>query len=232
MRIDLLLKWIVFTIGIVFITLGILAFTPVPFHMYWYLGEDTVRDGVNDSVFSPDYVIMYGGGGMPSESNLLRLYYTAEFANAIHKPIVLVHPEDSVCQEEMKRFLVNYGVSADSIIYMTDGSNTRSQTVCLAETFPYLKQKSLLVISSPEHLSRTLKCLRKCGFNKIRGIASFEHAVDFDLKLNKEKLHGNNFVPSVKSIKLRYTYWNYLELEIKCIREYIALSYYWLKDWI
>ena len=222
----------VFTIGVVFLTLGILAFTPVPFHMHRYLGEDTVWERDTDSAFSPDYVIMYGGGGMPSESNLLRLYYTAEFANALHKPIVLVHPEDSVCQEEMTRFLVNYGISADSIVYMTDGSNTRSQTVCLADTFPYLKQKSLLVISAPEHLSRTLKRLRKCGFNQIRGIASFEHAVDFDLELNKEKLHGNNFVPNVKSIKLRYTYWNYLELEIRCIREYIALAYYWLKDWI
>ena len=31
---------------------------------------------------------------------------------------------------------------------------------------------------------------------------------------------------------LRYTFWNYLKLEITCLREYVAIAYYWMNDWI
>ncbi len=200
--------------------------------MHRSLGEDNSWEDDTTTIFTPDYIVMFGGAGMPSESNLIRLYYTAEIAGKLHKPIILVHPEDSVCQAEMTKYLVNNGISSDSIMYMTSGSNTRSQSVCLVDSFPQLKEASSLIITAPEHLSRTLKCLKKCGIENIRGIGAFESTVDFDLELDKAKLKGNKFVPDIESTNLRYTYWNYMKLEIICFREYFAMAYYWLKDWI
>ena len=227
-----ILKWLFISFGIILLLINILALTPLPFYMHRSLGEDTSWDKDSTTQFTPDYIIMFGGAGMPSESNLIRLYYTSEIASKLHKPIILVHPEDSVCQVEMTKYLVNNGIYSDSIMYMTCGSNTRSQSVCLADSFPQLKEASSLIITAPEHLSRTLKCLKKCEIENVRGIGAFESTVDFDLDLDKDKLKGNKFVPNIESTNLRYTYWNYLKLEIICFREYIATTYYWLKDWI
>lgn len=227
-----ILRWLFISLGVILLTLNILALTPAPFYMHRSLGEDPIwkKDTVNR--FNPDAIIMFGGAGMPSESNLIRLYYTAEIAKKLNKPIILVHPEDSVCQAEMARYLVNSGVVFDSIMYMTGGSNTRAQAVCLVDSFPRLKNASLLIITAPEHLSRTLKCLKKCDLKSVRGVGAFESTVDFDLSLNKNKLKGNEIVPDIESTNLRYTYWNYLKLEIICFREYFATTYYWVKNWI
>ena len=227
-----ILKWIFISLGIILLLINILALTPTPFYMHRSLGEDPSWEDDTTSIFTPDYIIMFGGAGMPSESNLIRLYYTAEIAGKLQKPIILVHPEDSVCQAEMTKYLVNNDISSDSIIYMTGGRNTRSQSLCLVDSFPDITSAKCLIITAPEHLSRTLKCLKKCGIEDIRGIGAFESTVDFSLELKKEKLKGNRYVPDVESTNLRYTYWNYLKLEIICFREYFATAYYWIKDWI
>lgn len=226
------LKWLFISLGSIFLILNILALTPAPFYMHRCLGEDSAWKKDSTKNFYPDYIIMFGGAGMPSESNLIRLYYTAEIANKLNKPVILVHPEDSACQVEMTNYLTRNSIPADSILYMTGGSNTRSQSVCLADSFPQLKTASALIVTAPEHLSRTLKCLKKCGISNIYGIGAFESTVDFDLTLNKQKLEGNQLVPDIESTNIRYTYWNYLKLEIICFREYFATAYYWLKGWI
>ncbi len=227
-----ILKWLFISFGIILLLINILALTPLPFYMHRSLGEDASWENDSTTQFTPDYIIMFGGAGMPSESNLIRLYYTAEIAGKLQKPIILVHPEDSVCQAEMTKYLVNNGISSDSIMYMTGGSNTRSQSLSLVDSFPDIISANCLIITAPEHLSRTLKCLRKCGLQNIRGIGAFENTVDFDLSLDKQALKGNKYIPDVESTNLRYTFWNYLKLEIICIREYLATAYYWLKDWI
>ena len=167
---------------------------------------------------------------MPSEDNLLRLYHTAALARHFEIPVLLVHPEDSICQAEMTRLLHQGGI--DSIQYMTSGSNTRSQAVELMEAYPELADQQILVVTSPEHVRRTLKCLKKVGFEQAYGVAAYPATVDFDLSLKDEKLGGNKIVPSVESVKMRYTFFNYLKLEITCAREYCALAYYRLKGWI
>lgn len=227
-----ILKWIFISFGIILLIINILALTPTPFYMHRCLGEDPAWKEDSTTNFSPDYIIMFGGAGMPSESNLIRLYYTAELANRLGKPIIIVHPQDSVCQKEMSKYLTNNKIPTDSIKYMTGGSNTRSQSLCLADSFPELKEATSLIITAPEHLSRTLKCLKKCEIKNIRGIGAFENTVDFDLSLDGQKLKGNKYIPDIESINLRYTYWNYLKLEITCLREYFATAYYWIKDWI
>ena len=216
-----------FILGILFFVMLVLAFTSAPFYMHYRLGQNP-NDNVEIS--HPQLVMMFGGAGMPSEDNLMRLYHTAALARHFDVPVLLVHPEDSLCQAEMTRLLRQGGI--DSILYMTEGTNTRSQAVELMSAFPELSEKELVVVTSPEHVRRTVKCLNKVGFKNAIGKAAYPATVDFDLSLKKQKLGGNEAVPSVESIKMRYTFFNYLKLEITCVREYLALAYYRIKGWI
>ena len=216
-----------FVFGILFFTMLVLAFTSAPFYMHFNLGQDP-NDDVE--VSNPQLVMMFGGAGMPSEDNLMRLYHTAALARHFDVPVLLVHPEDSLCQAEMTRLLRQGGI--DSILYMTEGANTRSQAVELMNAYPELSEKELIVVTSPEHVRRTVKCLNKVGFQNVVGKAAYPATVDFDLSLKKQKLGGNEAIPSVESVKMRYTFFNYLKLEITCLREYCALVYYKIKGWI
>lgn len=222
-----IIKILIFTFGIVFSVMIVLAMTSTPFYMYYNLGKSP---NASDNVILPSRIVMFGGAGMPSEDNLMRLYHAAALARHYQVPVALVHPEDSLCQAEMSRLLRQGGIN--DIEYITRGSNTRSQCIALLESHPQLSEQQLFVVTSPEHVRRTVKSLRKIGFGHVVGIAAYPATVDFNLALDKEKLGGNEIVPSVESVKMRYTFFNYLKLEITCMREYCALAYYKLKGWI
>ncbi len=221
------IKILFFVLGIVFAAMIILALTSAPFYMYFNLGKSP---HVEQQSFEPQRIVMFGGASMPSEDNLMRLYHTAALARHYDVPVVLVHPEDSLCQAEMTRLLRQDGIGG--IDYMTGGSNTRSQCIELKEKYPQLIDQQLLVVTSPEHVRRTVKSLQKVGFEHAVGMAAYPATVDFDLSLNKKQLGGNEIMPSVESVKMRYTFFNYLKLEITCLREYCALAYYKVKGWI
>lgn len=229
-RLGKCIRIVLMIIGTVSLIALLLALTPAPFYMHYALGNDPGK--ASKEAFQPDRIVMFGGAGMPSESNLMRLYYTAAYAQRYPVPVIIVHPEDPVCRTEMTRYLVNSGIPEHRIEFMEKGSNTRLQALELAQSNAQLLDAKLLVITSPEHLRRTVKTMEKAGFLHVRGAAAREATVDFDLSLKGKELHGNKAVPTVKSTNLRYTFWNYLQLEITCIREYIALGYYKLKGWI
>ena len=216
-----------FVLGFLFFVMLALALTSAPFYAYYHLGQNP---NDNDTPMRPQRVVMFGGAGMPSEDNLIRLYHTAALAQHFDIPVILVHPEDSLCQAEMTRLLRQDGV--DSILYMKEGTNTRSQALGLMAAYPELAEEPFLAVTSPEHLRRTVKCLNKVGFTNVIGKAAYPATVDFDLSLKKQKLGGNKAIPSVESVKMRYTFFNYLKLEITCVREYLALGYYRIKGWI
>ena len=222
-----IIKITFFVLGILFFVMLALAFTSAPFYAYYRLGQNPNE---NRTPMQPQHVVMFGGAGMPSEDNLIRLYHTAALAQHFDIPVILVHPEDSLCQAEMTRLLRQDGV--DSILYMKEGTNTRSQALGLMAAYPELAEVPFLAVTSPEHLRRTVKCLNKVGFTNVIGKAAYPATVDFDLSLKKQKLGGNKAIPSVESVKMRYTFFNYLKLEITCVREYLALGYYRIKGWI
>ena len=226
-----IVKGLLIALGLLFLTMLILALTPAPFYMHYALGNDPNGETAANG-FTPDHIVMFGGAGMPSESNLMRLYYTGQLAHHFNIPVVIVHPEDSLCQQEMERMLTQDGIECEDIAFMTKGTNTRSQVLELAKAYPELIDGNLLVVTSPEHISRTVKSLNKAGFKHVKGLAAREATVDFDLSLKKQELKGNKAIPSVESTNIRYTFWNYLQLEIVCLREYAALAYYRLKGWI
>ena len=222
-----IIKITFFTLGALFFVMLVLAFTSVPFYAYYRLGQNPNK---SDTLLQPRHIVMFGGAGMPSEDNLIRLYHTAALARHFDLPVILVHPEDSLCQTEMTRLLRQGGI--DSILYMTEGANTRSQALGLMANYPELAEEPFIVITSPEHVRRTVKCLNKAGFQNAIGKAAYPATVDFDLSLKKRKLGGNEAIPSIESVKMRYTFFNYLKLEITCMREYFALAYYKIKGWI
>ena len=216
-------------LGVIFTLFLILALTPASFYMHYNLGVDPNKD--TTQVFVPQHVIMMGGAAMPSAGNLMRLYYTSGIASFYDCPVTIVHPYDSICHADMEKFIVSQGITND-VFYDTIGTNTRSQVLGLAENYPELLTTNLLVVTSPEHLRRTIKCFNKAGFQQVRGMAAYEGTVDFNLSLKKQKTKGRESVPNVESTNLRYTFWNYLKLEIDTYREYFALLYYKITGWI
>jgi len=214
--------------GCIFFILLLLAFTSAPFYMYYHLGTDPNR---MEESFAPEHIVMLGGAGMPSQGNLIRLFYTAGFAQS-EAEVIILHPEDSLCQQAMTQELISKGVHPDKITFVTEGSNTHSQVLQLKHERPELLQQDLLVITSPEYVRRSVKCFRKLGFTSVHGKGAFEATVDFDLSLKGKRMEGNEYIPLVESTNLRYTFWNYLKLEIDCFREYTALVYYKFKGWI
>ena len=222
-----IIKITFFTLGALFFVMVVLAFTSVPFYAYYRLGQNPNE---SDTLLQPRHIVMFGGAGMPSEDNLIRLYHTAALARHFDLPVILVHPEDSVCQAEMTRLLHQDGI--DNILYMTEGANTRSQALELLTAYPELAEEPFIAVTSPEHVRRTVKCLNKAGFQNVIGKAAYPATDDFDLSLKKRKLGGNEAIPSIESVKMRYTFFNYLKLEITCAREYFALMYYIVKGCI
>lgn len=89
------------------------------------------------------------------------------------------------------------------------------------------------MVSSPEHVYRSLLTFRKLGFSGITGAPAFEQALFSDLAYQHLSIGGKTYLPDVSTqTDLRYTLWNYLKLEITCLREYLALVYYKWNDWI
>ena len=223
------LRWFFIIPGFILLLMCVLAFTRLPFDIHRWLGT-------NDSElnFTPDVIVMLGGSGMPSESNLIRLFYTAHVAEMYERaPIIIAHPIDISVAQSMKKYLINSKVDSSRIHLMLKGTNTREQAMELDFSFPGFKNRKIAVITAPENMYRTMLVFRKLGFSQVGGVSPFENAMFVDLNYSHKKLGGKAFTPDVSSnLDLRYNFWNYLKLEITCLRELVAIAYYKLNGWI
>ena len=95
-------------------------------------------------------------------------------------------------------------------------------------------QSPILLVTSPEHMRRSVLCFHKVGFEKVGALPAFENAVEADLSFNDDELGGNKvLMPDVgQSINMRYQLWNHLKYEILIVRETVALIYYKMRGWI
>lgn len=221
-------KWVVGILGSVFLILFILSFTDIPYFAYHRLslpGEPLSR--------KPDVIVVLGGSGMPSPDGLMRTYYAAEAANK-HKTaqIIIALPyneRDSLYQLNlMFHELVIRGVDSSRIRFEPLGFNTHSQATNIAASYQTnLKTISLLIVTSPEHVYRSVSTFRKAGFETVAGFAAFERPPDEE-KI-KDKEHSKD--TRVKSLDLRYNMWSYLHYELLVLREYTAILYYKIKGW-
>lgn len=223
------LKVFFISLGSVFLVMCVLSFTRLPFDLHRWLGEYG-----SSFEFKPELMVMLGGSGMPSESNLIRLYYTAEYWNRLDKPRVLItHPEDSSVAGLMQTFLLRNGVDSGSVSVLLKGTNTREQATEILALLENNTRVKMAIVTSPENMYRTIRVFRKAGFRHVGGIPAFENAMFVDLSYGHKQIGGKEYVPDVsENLDLRYNFWNYFKLQITCYRELVAITYYWVNHWI
>jgi Uncharacterized conserved protein len=226
---------ILMAFGGMFCVSVVLAFTSLPFWAYYWLG--TSESKITEK---PDYIVLLGGGGMPSESNLMRAYYA--FAAASQSPeskIIVSIPGDTTDLKSAVRLLANElilkGIDKNRILYENVGANTRMEGLCIDKMVgPDKQTKSFLIVTSPEHMRRAVKVFVKLGFSKVNALPAFEHALEASLIFKDKELGGRQIpAPDIGgSITVRYQFWNHLKYEILVGRELTALAYYKLRGWI
>ena len=215
--------------GIFSCLLFILSFTDLPYYAYYNLSlPETKLSG------SPDLIIVLGGSGMPSPDGLIRTYYAAKSAQQYKNAAIIIalpyNEKDSLAQLKlMANELIIRAIDSSRIRFEPLGFNTRSQATNIAGMFLGKTDKmNVLLITSPEHIYRSVKTFKKAGFTNVAGNAAFERPVDEEKVKDKE----NTTDTRVKSLSLRYNMWSYLHYELLAAREYCAIIYYWIKGWI
>ena len=221
--------------GILFLTVFILSFTTLPYQGYYWLGtsQSTITG-------KPDYIVMLGGGGMPSESNLIRAFFV--FRAATESPesqIVISIPGNAADSNSTARLvateLISKGIDSTRIHYEELGTNTRAQSLNLQQfNSEKLTDKSILIVTSPEHMRRAALVFKKAGFKHLSALPAFENALEANLIFKDDDLGGNKLpIPNIGThTSVRYQFWNHLKYEILIAREMTALGYYKIRGWI
>lgn len=178
---------------------------------------------------------------MPSESGLMRTYYAAIAANHFPKTGIIIslpgYLTDSTSSVNlMKKEMILRGINKSRIILEPEGTNTRAQALQvkkLIDSHSLTLLPSILIVTSPEHLTRSVLTFKKAGFLKVDGIPAFEATIESDITFNDKILGGRKWIPGIgENLTIRYQFWTQLRYEALMIREYLALFYYKMKGWI
>ena len=115
--------------GIFFIICIVLALTSAPFWGYHWLGTSK-----SELKQPPQTIVLLGGGGMPSQSNLMRSWYVGQAASSFSEAkVIIAMPGDlndsTSTPEKMKDELVVRGIRPEMIEFENRGTNTRSQAL-------------------------------------------------------------------------------------------------------
>ncbi len=218
--------------GVFFTAAVVIAFTTLPFWAVHWLGTSK-----SELKGMPATIVLLGGGGMPSESNLMRSWYTERAARSFpDAKILIAMPGDTTDRystpQLMLSELIRRGINSQRIRFENQGTNTRAQALhCLDLLNP---ADTLLLVTSPEHARRAVLCFQKAGFKTVYALPAFENAAEADLTYTAKELGGRKTVaPDVgDNTSVRYQVWNHLKYEITFAREMAALLYYKLRGWI
>lgn len=218
--------------GGLFLVLLLLSFTDVPFKAFFWLGTHQTK-----LKHTPDYIVVMGAGGMPGPEGLIRCYYAAQAAKQFPEAKIIIAlptlrkwlPQSHTMA--MYREMVLRGVDSTRFLFEIKGTNTRQQATNCLSLCSNPTHASVLIVTSPEHMYRSVATFRKAGFGAVGGSSSFESGFDPDLLTTDDERKQLLLEPN-RSIALRYNMWNYLKLEILVIREFSALGYYYINGWI
>jgi uncharacterized SAM-binding protein YcdF (DUF218 family) len=221
--------------GVFFLLILALSFTTLPYWGYYWLGTSQSK-----ITGKPEYIILLGGGGMPSESSLMRVYYVHRAAVESPESRIVIsipgNPEDSTSTaRQVALELISKGIDRQRILYEQTGTNTRSEALNLQQfNSENLTEKSILLVTSPEHMRRSVLVFRKAGFTRVSALPAFESAIESNLFFEDDQLGGNKtLVPDIGgNTEVRYQFWNHLKYEILIAREMAAMGYYKLRGWI
>lgn len=222
------LRPVAMAMGLLFLLLVLLAFTRLPFDAHRWLGT-----AGGECTGRVDRIVVLGGSGMPSGPELLRLHRAAALAGAHpHASVWVVHPGADGVREAMVEELVLRGVERSRIAVVPEGDNTRAQALACAERWAGW-EGGIALVTAPENLYRSVLAFRKAGMLTTCGVPAWDHAMHHDLRYAHRSIGGKAYLPDVSDAPaLRYTFWNYLKLEVTCLREAVALAYYRLNGWI
>ncbi len=215
--------------GFIAILLFLLSLSDLPYNAYHWLGTSNSKLKTR-----PDVIVLLGGTGMPSPDGFIRCYYAAEAAIKFPLAEIIIalplNENDSNAQQKMMAHELSIrGVDSARIRYESSGFNTHSQAVNIAEMHGANKiKKTLVIITSPEHMYRSVKAFKKAGYTSVGGVPAFEKPIDQEKIKDKQKSKDKR----VKSLDLRYNIWSYLHYELLVCKEFFAISYYKLKGWI
>jgi hypothetical protein len=179
-----------------------------------------------------------GAGGVPGEGALMRTWYAARVAKVYPKARVIVSLpgliSDSMSSVNMmKKELVIRGVNPRRILMEHWGINTRDEAICIYKMLKDPRKQKICIVSSPEHMVRSVRSFRKAGFLCVDGVPAFESNLETSVVFQGKDLGGRAWIPSVGgNINLRYSFWTQMKYEVIVLRELLAISYYKLKGWI
>lgn len=231
LRLHKILIVFLITLGAVSFIVIILSFTDLPFWAIYWLG--THNAGLEKE---PNMLVLMGGGGMPSADGLNRCYHAARSAQ-IHDncKIIIAIPSDTARKEEspeklMAHELMIRGIDSTRFLFEDAGTNTYTQVINIKKMLSDydIDTVTIQVITSPEHVLRSVAVFRKAGFKYVGGHPSFE------VDINRESLLEKKEMRRLKDerLNLRYNMWNYLKYEITVLREYSAILYYKVRGWM
>jgi len=222
--------------GVIALIPIVLAFTSYPGRAYQWFATDPAK--LREE---PEYIVLLGGAGIPSESGLIRTYYAAEKARKHQTAVVIVampadtnNPDSDLVR--MRKELEMRGVSPDRIRFESQGRNTREQALQVARLLGnQFANRSVLVVTSPHHMKRSLLTFRKAGFRNVAGESAVATMQPVDLRYRGKELGGRRspVTPDVGgSPFLRYGVSGNLAHEVNFASELVALVYYWGRGWI
>ena len=206
--------------ALVFILQMLVGFLGVPGWVIGWLSGDSFELTVQ-----PRYVVVLGGGGIPSESGLIRTYYAAKLGMTMTGATFVVSlpcegdPETNSVGR-MRDELVMRGIPSNTVVLEYASYNTHEQAVHIGLL---LGDEALgdpvLLVTSPYHVRRALRCFRKQGFRQIAAVSAVNMGAEADYE-------------SASLLGLRYVFWANLDALLEYSREAVAVFYYRLCGWI
>ncbi|MBA7535770.1 hypothetical protein ES705_28028 [subsurface metagenome] len=133
----------------------------------------------------------------------------------------------------MAHELIIRGIDSTRLLFEKSGHNTRTQALKIIDMLGDFSVDSIAIriVTSPDHMFRSVATFRKAGFKYVGGRPSFEQAIDEEMLLRKN-ITKDQLKTETRKLNLRYNMWNYLKYEIIVLREYCAIVYYKLRGWI
>jgi uncharacterized SAM-binding protein YcdF (DUF218 family) len=204
-----------------------LAFTRLPYDAHRWLGV-----AAGECHEAPGLIVVLGGSGLPSGPELRRLQEAADRAQRWPSAtVLLVHPGDPRVLRAMAAELRLRGVDAARLVLLNEGDNTRAQALVVAR---YLgaAPPSIALVTAPENTCRSVLAFRRAGLPRVCGVPAWDHAMAHGFDYDHRAIGGAAWAPDVSTHPgMRYTWWNYLKLEVTVLRECVALVYYRLNGW-
>ena len=227
--------------GAAAMVLAALQFTSLPWKAFSHLAEDGVGESEG---WMPTHILVLGGSGVPGESALMRLWYTAEAAREWPEvPVWMALPCDGeAAARAYADELALRGVDAGRCVPRACGRNTREQAVALVQDLEGEESPRVLVVTSPEHVRRACGAIRRAAQEagaavEVRGKPAFNLSVDDsppgEAQVATEVVEESTPVSDLGSGQvLRYNIWSNAKYTLDATREHVALLYYRLRGWM